>query len=58
VAGQRAAGRMRLTIRFDEPVDVVTCDKFSAFCQRVSCNLNEKYGSSTRQVETERFCEP
>ncbi|MFP6747102.1 MAG: glyoxalase superfamily protein [Alphaproteobacteria bacterium] len=39
---------MRLTIRFDEPVDVVTCDKFSAFCQRVSCNLNEKYVTAER----------
>lgn len=31
------AGRYRVVLHFDEPVDVVTFDSFSAFRQRVSC---------------------
>jgi hypothetical protein len=30
-------GRYRVVLHFDEPVDVVTFDSFSAFRQRVSC---------------------
>lgn len=30
-------GRYRVTLDFDEPVDVVTFDSFSAFRRRVSC---------------------
>lgn len=32
--------RYRLTVVFDEPVDVVTFDSFSAFRKRVSCTIN------------------
>ena len=31
------ANRFRVVLHFDEPVDVVTFDSFSAFRQRVSC---------------------
>lgn len=34
-------GRYRMTLHFDEPVDVVTFDSFSAFRQRVSCTVDE-----------------
>ena len=34
-------GRYRLTLHFDEPVDVVTFESFSAFRQRVSCTVDE-----------------
>ena len=40
--------RMRVTIRFDEPVDVVTFDSFSSFRQRVSCTLNEDFTTTER----------
>ena len=33
-------GRFRVVLRFDEPVDVVTFDSFSAFRQRVSCVID------------------
>lgn len=36
-------GHLRVTIRFDEPVDVVTFESFSAFRSRVTCTVNE-YG--------------
>lgn len=32
-------GAYRLTLHFDEPVDVVTFDSFSAFRQRVTCTI-------------------
>jgi len=31
------ADRFRMTVRFDEPVDVVTFDSFSAYRRRVQC---------------------
>lgn len=34
-----SANRFRLTLLFDEPVDVVTFDSFSAFRKRVSCTI-------------------
>jgi hypothetical protein len=34
-------GRYRLTLDFDEPVDVVTFDSFSAFRKRVHCTIDE-----------------
>lgn len=37
-----ATGRYRVTFRFDEPVDVVTFESFSAFRQRVSCTIDER----------------
>jgi hypothetical protein len=35
------AGRFRLTLDLDEPVDVVTFDSFSSFRKRVSCTVDE-----------------
>ncbi|ALN71991.1 glyoxalase superfamily protein [Aureimonas sp. AU20] len=34
------ADRFRLVLRFDQPVDVVTFESFSAFRQRVSCRVD------------------
>lgn len=34
-------GHYRLTLHFDEPVDVVTFESFSAFRQRVYCTVDE-----------------
>ena len=34
-------GRYRLMLDFDEPVDVVTFDSFSAFRKRVQCTIDE-----------------
>lgn len=34
------ADRYRLTLNFDEPVDVVTFDSFSAFRKRVNCTVD------------------
>ena len=39
---QSAAKRYRLTIQFDDPVDVVKFDSFSAFRQRVSAVVDAK----------------
>lgn len=36
-----SAGRYRVTFDFDEPVDVVTFDSFSAFRKRVSATVDE-----------------
>ncbi|TFF19751.1 hypothetical protein E3C22_18865 [Jiella endophytica] len=33
--------RIRLTLKFDEPVDVVTFDSFSAFRHRVNCIVDD-----------------
>lgn len=33
-------GRVRITLNFDEPVDVITFESFSAFRQRVSCVID------------------
>lgn len=35
-----AGDRFRLTLNFDEPVDVVTFDSFSAFRKRVNCTVD------------------
>jgi hypothetical protein len=35
-------GRMRVTLEFDDPVDVVTFDSFSAYRKRVSATVDEK----------------
>ena len=42
VIGIRDIGgeRFRITLQFDEPVDVVTWDSFSAFRRRVSCTID------------------
>lgn len=42
------AGHTRLTLHFDEPVDVVTFDSFSSFRQRVSCTLDEDLVAPTK----------
>jgi len=34
-------GRYRVTLHFDEAVDVVTFDSFSAFRQRVTCTIDQ-----------------
>ncbi|MGB3815826.1 MAG: glyoxalase superfamily protein [Shinella sp.] len=34
-------GHYRMTLHFDEPVDVVTFDSFSALRQRVNCTVDE-----------------
>ena len=47
VLGCSRADRFRVVIHFDEPVDVVTFDSFSAFRQRVSCSI----GRDGRTVE-------
>ncbi len=36
-----APGRYRITFNFEEPVDVVTFDSFSAFRHRVTCTIGE-----------------
>lgn len=47
----------RLTLHFDQPVDVVTFESFSAFRQRVHCNVDatgrttEKTSNGRPQVE-------
>lgn len=40
VAALSAPDRFRVTFQFDEPVDVVTFDSFSAFRQRVTCTID------------------
>lgn len=44
-----AADRYRVTVRFDEPVDVVTFDSFSAFRQRIHCVVD---GTGTSPQKT------
>ena len=39
VADLNGSGRYRVTLQFDEPVDVVTFDSFSAFRRRVTCTI-------------------
>lgn len=43
-----AHGRHRITILFDEPVDVVTFDSFSSFRKRVTSVIDEKGVSPNR----------
>ena len=37
-----APGRFRITLVFDEPVDVVTFESFSAFRRRVTCTVDSR----------------
>jgi len=39
-AGQPGGGFYKITIHFDEPVDVVTFESFSAFRQRISAQVD------------------
>ncbi len=48
-ATRLSTDRIRLTIAFDEAVDVVRFDSFSAFRQRVSCTV-DKYGESAEKT--------
>lgn len=43
-----SGGRYRVTIEFDEAVDVVTFESFSAFRKRVSCVIDEDGVSPAR----------
>jgi hypothetical protein len=43
------ADRYRITVKFDEPVDVVTFDSFSAFRRRVHCVID---GTGTSPQKT------
>lgn len=38
---QNRPGYYRLTMKFDEPVDVVTFDSFSSFRHRINCTIDE-----------------
>lgn len=49
-----SSGRFRLTLKFDEPVDVVTFKSFSAFRQRVTATVYE----TGRSAETTSNGEP
>jgi len=44
-----ASDRFRVTFEFDEPVDVVKFDSFSAFRKRVSCTIGRS-GSTTERT--------
>lgn len=46
-------GRYRMTLHFDEPVDVVIFDSFSAFRQRVNCTVDET-GRTTEKTSNGR----
>ena len=41
-------GRYRMTIRFDEPVDVVTFASFSSFRRQINCTVDEDGVSASR----------
>ncbi|MGV0910994.1 glyoxalase superfamily protein [Martelella sp. FOR1707] len=40
-AMQNRPGYYRLTMKFDEAIDVVTFESFSAFRRRINCTINE-----------------
>ena len=46
-------GRYRMTLHFDEPVDVVTFESFSAFRHRVTCTVDET-GRTTEKTSNGR----
>ena len=49
IAAQRlGAGQTKLTIRFDEPVDVVSFESFSSFRSRVSATINKDGKTAAR----------
>ncbi|MGI9414274.1 MAG: glyoxalase superfamily protein [Hyphomicrobiales bacterium] len=45
--------KYRLTLHFDEPVDVVTFDSFSAFRQRINCTV-DRSGATTEKTSDGR----
>ncbi len=48
-----APDRFRVTFSFDEPVDVVTFDSFSAFRKRVTCTV-DRYGKTVEKTSDGR----
>ena len=48
LAAQPGGGLHKITIHFDEPVDVVTFESFSAFRQRVNCTVDEAGRTAAR----------
>ncbi len=48
-----AACRVRLTLQFDEPVDVVSFKSFSSFRHRVTCTLNADGTTSEKTSDGE-----
>lgn len=48
VQSHASQGRLRVTLHFDAPVDVVKFDSFSSFRQRVTCTLNPNGRTSER----------
>ncbi|WP_332719411.1 glyoxalase superfamily protein [Pelagibacterium mangrovi] len=53
VAAMGAGDMFRLTVQFDEPVDVVSFDSFSAFRQRVQTTVTREGISPTRTSDGE-----
>ncbi|KZL17911.1 hypothetical protein PsAD2_02840 [Pseudovibrio axinellae] len=53
VHSSTATCRVRLTLHFDEPVDVVSFDSFSAYRQRVTCTINADGTTSERTSDGE-----
>ncbi|MBD9452074.1 hypothetical protein IB244_10885 [Rhizobium sp. RHZ02] len=49
LAGQPGGGLHKITIHFDEPVDVVTFESFSAFRQRINAQVDSN-GVSPRKT--------
>ena len=43
IQSRAATDRLRLTLLFDEAVDVVTFESFSAFRRRVTCTIDEDF---------------
>ncbi len=43
IVRQQCEARYRVTIHFDQPVDVVEFESFSSFRQRVSCTLGKNF---------------
>lgn len=41
IAASGPSGQLRVAIQFDDPVDVVTFDSFSAYRSRVNCTVDE-----------------
>jgi hypothetical protein len=46
---QTALDKYRVTLKFEEPVDVVTFDSFSNFRQRVSCTV-DRHGRTVERI--------
>ena len=53
IAALTTPNRFRVTVQFDEPVDVVTFDSFSAFRQRVTCTI-DRLGTTAEKTSNGR----